>query len=406
MRTLPELPVVVQTLGWGGAEVYVLELCSWLRSEGVPIHIYTNYQPLMAAAQKRKIPVSRCDLFFDVIGDWKGLVKSVARLPWYVVQAVSWLWQTRHNPVVLLVGFPEKLLLTLPLSLFAKTVVWNEFAPLAQVLEKFGGIPGFWYRTVALFPNRVITSSQHSRRHLSVETGLSETQCVVVPCGVADPLQPLARFTSQKKQTPLLQQPHARSLHEVVCVSRLEKGKGQDVLIRAFKIVHEVLPTARLVLVGAGSEYNVLEQLVSKLNLGKVITLTGWVADPHTYVQRAQVICMPSVWSLEGFGLVTAEAMAYAKPVVAFDRGPTNELVVNEVTGLLARDGDVADLADKLITLLRDIPRSHQMGLAGRERYLNKYTASKAALHYGKVLEEVCVQQKNNQKHTCAVRNN
>jgi glycosyltransferase involved in cell wall biosynthesis len=81
---------------------------------------------------------------------------------------------------------------------------------------------------------------------------------------------------------------------------------------------------------------------------------------------RAAVVVVPS--RREGFGLVCAEAMAHARPVVATAVGGLAELVADGETGLLVPPGDAKALRAAIDTLLADKELRRRFGEAGRER--------------------------------------
>ena len=72
--------------------------------------------------------------------------------------------------------------------------------------------------------------------------------------------------------------------------------------------------------------------------------------------------------------MALCEAMACGAPVVASDFGGFREVVDDGVTGLLARPQDAADLACKINEMLADPDRAEQMGRAGREKVLVKFS--------------------------------
>ncbi|WP_420713241.1 glycosyltransferase family 4 protein, partial [Streptomyces sp. Tu 6176] len=108
--------------------------------------------------------------------------------------------------------------------------------------------------------------------------------------------------------------PHAPHAPLVVCVGRLCRQKGQDVLLRAWGPVAERVPGARLVLVGDGPDHDRLRDLAPPS-----VAFTGAVADPLPWYRAADVVVLPSRW--EGMALAPLEAMACARPVVAADVG-------------------------------------------------------------------------------------
>ena len=97
---------------------------------------------------------------------------------------------------------------------------------------------------------------------------------------------------------------------------------------------------------------------------------------PHDELERlfdrAAVVACPSL--REGFGVVCAEAMAHARPVVASDVGGLRDLVVDGETGFLVPPGDVAALRNAIQRLLGDAQLRRRLGDAGRARIAERFT--------------------------------
>jgi len=169
----------------------------------------------------------------------------------------------------------------------------------------------------------------------------------------------------------MLQPP--REPHTIFCAARLTPEKGIHLLLEAIKD----LPQARLIVAGAGPECVRLEALVDAHGLHGRVTFTGWL-DPAavaSYIDQAGIVVVPSVWP-EPFGLVGIEAMAHARPVVAFDVGGIREWLSHEETGLLVPPADGNILRASLLRLLNDPDWASQMGRNGRAAAEARFTAS------------------------------
>ena len=97
-----------------------------------------------------------------------------------------------------------------------------------------------------------------------------------------------------------------------VCVGRLARAKGQDVLVRAWPAVRERVPDASLVLLGAGPDAPALRRLA-----GPGVEFAGERNDVLDWLAAADVVVQPSRW--EAMSLSLLEAMARGRSVVVTD---------------------------------------------------------------------------------------
>jgi glycosyltransferase involved in cell wall biosynthesis len=88
--------------------------------------------------------------------------------------------------------------------------------------------------------------------------------------------------------------------------------------------------------------------------------------------RRAAVVAVPS--HREGFGVVCAEAMAHARPVVASAVGGLLDLVADGETGIHVPPGDVGALRDALRLLIGDPELRRRLGGAARERVRERFS--------------------------------
>lgn len=153
---------------------------------------------------------------------------------------------------------------------------------------------------------------------------------------------------------------------------RFSPEKGQEKLIRAAAIMAGYQVNFQLLLAGEGPTENELRKLVYQLNLQQVVTFEGFVLNPEEFYRRLHIFALPS--GFEGCSNAILEAMNHGLPVVAFKNSSIPELVEDGVTGLLAENGSIADLAAKLTTLAEDAGRCKEMGMAAHKRIAGEFS--------------------------------
>jgi phosphatidylinositol alpha-1,6-mannosyltransferase len=166
----------------------------------------------------------------------------------------------------------------------------------------------------------------------------------------------------------------------VVCVSRLVRRKGQDVLIEALPAVLRREPDAALLIVGGGPDRERLAQRAAEAPPGAV-AFAGEVSadDLSAYHAAADVFAMPcrsrlAGLEVEGFGIVFLEAAAAGRPAVAGDSGGAAEAVRDGETGLVVDGRHSGQVAEAIGALLADPHRADAMGKAGRDRVERRFT--------------------------------
>jgi glycosyltransferase involved in cell wall biosynthesis len=137
-------------------------------------------------------------------------------------------------------------------------------------------------------------------------------------------------------------------------LGRLKKYKSIDHLLQAFQIVHLEIPEARLKIIGDGDYRTELEHLSQQLGLADQIEFTGYLSESEKVRQLHQMRVVANCSAKEGWGLTVIEANASGVPVIASDVPGLKDSVVDEKTGLLFEYGNVEQLAQKILLVLRD----------------------------------------------------
>lgn len=227
-----------------------------------------------------------------------------------------------------------------------------------------------WERWGARWASRVVCVSE-AERVTGVRAGVG-ARWSVIPNGVdTERFQP-ADAGAARAGIPLLDGlgPEAPL---VVCVGRLCRQKGQDVLLRAWDTVRARMPGARLVLVGDGPQAPAL-----RAGAPRDVLFAGAADDAVPWYQAADLVVLPSRW--EGMALAPLEAMACGRPVVVTDvDGARESLPPGLDTRCLVPAGSPVPLAHAICDLLADPPLRESLGRQGRRHVLTTHDVRRAA---------------------------
>ncbi len=366
-----KLLFINQTLDVGGAEVFHTDLLSALQKQSVSVSAHVTEPRYLRMLQDRKIRSEKIPVILDLVGNWKGLVKGIIFFPRALIYYRNLVAQHKDSDLILLSSFTEKFFVSPLAAKYKIPVVWIEFGPVHPLLKKFYGLPGLLYAAVSSIPKVVIVPSQNTFRELAQHHNIAAEKMLVIPCGRAitdEEVRELQKISVQP--------------HSIICVSRLEEGKGQDLLLAAFKLVKQKYQDAALFITGESSWSTALKKLAEKLEIAPSVTFLGRVPSSLEWMSKCQVCVFPSVWELEGFGLVMIEAMALGKPIVAFHVGPAPEIIVADQNGFLAEKGNVQDLAKQLMLALENSPKNKKLGQQAEKDFFERYQIEKVATLY------------------------
>jgi len=277
-----------------------------------------------------------------------------------------------------------------------------------QGLEEFGATDpsrarlkrlGYWplraaVRRSARSADRVIATDRSLVSPVMTHLGVSKDVVRVIPNAIepADCDRPDAPSRGQALRAEIGLQPEDVLL---LSVGRLEANKGFHVLIRALAALaqQKALPARwRWVLVGDGPMHDVLHRSVESAGLSSWVVMRGRASgdDLHAWYEAATLFVHPTLY--EGSSIVTLEAMAHRRAVVAGRAGGLPDKVIPGVTGWLVPPGNEEALSAAIVKALSDPSRLTSMGVAGRalvEKDFSWRAATDRLLSlYGEVLEQ------------------
>jgi phosphatidylinositol alpha-mannosyltransferase len=155
----------------------------------------------------------------------------------------------------------------------------------------------------------------------------------------------------------------------ILFVGRLEKRKGFDFLLEAYRLIKPEVPDCRLIQVGPGVRLRKkYEKRVKQYGLPDV-NFTGYAAydELPRYYKTADVVCFPNTgW--ESQGIVLLEAMSTGKPFVASAIDGFTSVFTDGSEGIAVPPRNAEKLAEAILKLVRDKNLRQEMGARGKPR--------------------------------------
>ncbi|MBN2485004.1 MAG: glycosyltransferase [Bacteroidales bacterium] len=155
-------------------------------------------------------------------------------------------------------------------------------------------------------------------------------------------------------------------------VGRMVYQKGHNYLLEIASRLKSEGINFKMILGGSGPLETEIKTMAQRLGLNDRVIFTGFVDDVPWFMHNIDIFLLTSRW--EGFGFVLAEAMAAAKPIVAFDISSNPELVKHGSNGFLARPFDTVEFANYLITLIKNQKLRNDFGKKGHEIVREKFS--------------------------------
>ncbi|MDD1715420.1 MAG: glycosyltransferase family 4 protein [Methanolinea sp.] len=188
------------------------------------------------------------------------------------------------------------------------------------------------------------------------------------------------------------QSPRKWDLFFLSVLDRYHHYKGLDSLLSALVIVKKHRPDVRLLLGGAGELLEYYRSRIHSLGLRDNVEFAGYIPyfSLPDYYSRSRIFVLPSSDpNLEGFGMVTLEAMACATPVITTPVSGVADEIRAAGAGIIQDPGSPERLAEAIADLLDDEDRISRMGRAGRELVERRYSWERIAGEVEGVYREV-----------------
>jgi len=264
------------------------------------------------------------------------------------------------------------------------------------------GRPAVWYQhnratwgsavevAAALVRARVILANSAFTAADQHRVNPRRTPITVVHYGTTLPSEPRERRRPRGRAALGL----AEGDFAVGIAARLQRWKGQDVILRAAASLLRTRENARLLVIGGSlfglePEYAVeLRRLAGALGIADRVTFTGFRDDIPDCLAALDVVVHASVHP-EPFGLALIEAMAAGTALVAADAGAVREILTPGTDGLLVPPGDHEALAVALLALYDDGELRWRVARAGERTARERFDAAVMTRRVEEVYAEI-----------------
>lgn len=246
-----------------------------------------------------------------------------------------------------------------------------------QVWANMNGTKRFFFKTldkiIGLLCTNCYADSRSQMDFLVNENVVNKKKISVLGEGSISGVD-LTRFYPDRRVRTEMREKFGISDDEIVflLLCRLTIDKGVVDMAKAFsQIVNELSCT--LLIVGPDEENltNEIESIVGSEFTDKLI-FEGFTDCHERFLNMADILCLPSY--REGFGTVIIDAAATGIPSIGSDIYGIRDAIVDGVTGLLHKPGDIAAIKDSMLKLATDNLLRRKMGMAALQRVKNSFT--------------------------------
>jgi polysaccharide biosynthesis protein PelF len=176
----------------------------------------------------------------------------------------------------------------------------------------------------------------------------------------------------------------------IVFMGRIDPLKDLHTLVRAFAVVRQQVPNARLRIYGGTPAINrdyheSCVKLVEELGLVDSATFEGRVDNPVNAYHAGSVVALTSI--SEGFPYTVVEAMACGRTVVCTNVGGVSEAVAD--AGIVVPPRDIAGVAAACVRLLTDDDLRHRLAGLARGRVMQQFTLQQSLDAYRELYERL-----------------
>jgi glycosyltransferase involved in cell wall biosynthesis len=171
-------------------------------------------------------------------------------------------------------------------------------------------------------------------------------------------------------------------------LGRLDRSKGVDILINAFKRLSQKISDTELEIVGKGAREKELKNQVESLGLCDKVLFKGAISYNEVlhFLTRINFLVVPS--RMDNLPTVALEALSVGTPVIGSNAGGIPDIIIPGYNGLLFESENDEDLFYKMKHLLYKKDERDIMSVNARKTFEEKYSMTEHAARFEKLLRE------------------
>ena len=178
----------------------------------------------------------------------------------------------------------------------------------------------------------------------------------------------------------MLYKEHAKGNVLIGNIGRLSEQKGMTYFIEAAEITTRTHPEARFIIVGDGEEREQLHAQIEKRKLHNKVLFLGYRNDIQNVMSQLDFVVLSSLW--EGLPLTPIEAYSVGKTVIGTAVDGTPEIIRDGVDGYLVEPRNPMQLAEKMNALIENPEMRESMGIQAMKRYQDEFSFEKLSERY------------------------
>ena len=199
---------------------------------------------------------------------------------------------------------------------------------------------------------KIIANSNYTK-NLALKIGVNQNKIIVMNPGI-DPKKDLDQKSLGKVKSLL-----TVKTPRLITVSRFDKRKNHEKVIMALRNLKQIYPDIVYICVGSGDEENNIKNLVKELDLESQVMFFKDISDSlkNALVAESNIFVMPSFIhksSVEGFGIVYAEAAQYGVPSIGGKDGGASDAIEHEKTGLICDGNNLDEIYSSINSMLEN----------------------------------------------------